>query len=94
MISVAAQDGLAVPSFSYHAIVLSPEEAETISKSPSRSISAICISLATFAEVLISAAVKAGVHVAAPSFSYQAIVSSLLEAETISKSPSPSKSAT
>ena len=50
-----------------------------------------CTSDAPSALVVISAAVNVGS--AAPSFSYQAIVSSKAEAEIISKSPSPSTSA-
>ena len=91
-ISAAVHDGSAAPSFLYQAIVSSPEEAETISKSPSPSISATLTSLAPAAEVAISAAVQDGL--VAPSFSYQAMVLSRREAETISKSPSPSISAT
>ena len=90
-ISVAVQEGLAAPSFSYQAIVSSPEEAETISKSPSLSMSAICISLAPAAEVAMVVVDQEGL--AAPSFSYQAILLSIREAETISKSPSLSISA-
>ena len=46
LISVAVQEGSAAPSFSYHAIVLSPLDAETISRSPSSSISAAYTSYA------------------------------------------------
>ena len=67
-------------------------DAETISKSPSPSTSATFTSWAPSAFVAISAAVNVGL--AAPSFSYQAIVSSSAEAEMISKSPSPSISTT
>ena len=83
--------GSLLPSFSYQAMVSSSWEAETISKSPSLSISATKTFLAPSAVVLISAAVQEGL--AAPSFSYQAIVLSPEEAETISKSPSLSISA-
>ena len=91
-ISAAVQDGSAAPSFSYQAMVSSLKEAETISKSPSPSISAISTLIAPSVLVLISAAVQDGSS--APSFSYQAMVSSCLEVDTISKSPSLSRSAT
>ena len=67
-------------------------EAETISKSPSPSTSAIETSCAPSALVDITTVVNVGF--AAPLFSYKAILSSPAEAETISKSPSPSISAT
>ena len=86
------QLGFAAPSDSYQAIVSSLYEAETRSISPSPSISEAKTSLALSAPVSISAAVQLGL--AAPSFSYQAIVLSNLEAEIISKSPSPSISPT
>ena len=91
-ISEAVQDGFAAPSFSYHAIVSSITEAETISRSPSPSISATWTSYAPSALVAITVLVNVGS--AAPLFSSQPIVSSFSEAPTISKSPSPSISAT
>ena len=91
-ISEAAQEGSAAPLFSYHAMVSSPEEADTISISPSPSISAAKTDFAVSALVAILAAVQEGS--AAPLFSYQAMVLSRVEADTISISPSPSISAT
>ena len=73
-------------------MVSSKDDAETISKSPSASKSATCTSFALSALVAITDLVNVGS--AAPSFSYQAIVSSFSEAERISKSPSLSISAT
>ena len=73
-------------------MVLSFLDAETISMSPSLSISAANTERAPDADVAILAAVHEGS--AAPSFSYQAMVLSFLDAETISLSPSLSKSAT
>ena len=67
-------------------------DAETMSGSPSPSMSATYTDLAPSAEVVMSAAVHVGL--AAPSFSYHAMVSSACEAETMSRSPSPSMSAT
>ncbi|MED5419916.1 MAG: hypothetical protein VYD01_00525, partial [Pseudomonadota bacterium] len=55
-------------------------------------MSATWTSRAASALVAMSAALQLGF--AAPSFSYQAMVSSTAEAETISRSPSPSRSAT
>ena len=91
VISVAVKVGFALPSFSYQAIVLSFSEAETMSKKPSLFKSATKTPLTKSASVAISEAVKVGSD--APSFSYQAIVSSFAEAETISISPSLSMSA-
>ena len=90
-ITALVQEGSAAPLFSYQAMVLSRVEADTISISPSPSISAAKTDLAPSALVAISAAVQEGS--AAPLFSYQAIVSSSTEADTISISPSPSISA-
>ena len=90
--SAAVHDGLAAPSFSYQAMVLSHRDADTMSRSPSPSMSATYTERAPSAEVAMSAAVHEGL--AAPSFSYHAIVSSLSDAETMSRSPSPSMSAT
>ena len=84
------QLGFAAPSDSYQAIVSSLYEAETRSISPSPSISEAKTSLALSALVSISAAVQLGFT--EPSFSYQAIVSSLSDAERISISPSKSTS--
>ena len=72
-------------------MVLSSSEAERISMSPSPSISAAKTVTAPLADVAISAAVQVGFTL--PSFSYQAMVLSLVEAERISMSPSPSISA-
>ena len=72
-------------------MVLSLAEDDTISISPSPSISAAKTEFAPSASVATSLAVQVGF--ASPLFSYQAIVSSLLEADTISISPSPSISA-
>ena len=88
----AVQVGSALPSFSYQTIVSSFKEADTISISPSPSMSAAKTFLESSAVDAISAAVQLGS--ALPSFSYQAIVLSLKEAETISRSPSPSISST
>ena len=74
-ITLVVQLGFALPSFSYQAIVSSRYDAERISISPSLSISAAKTDLAPSALVAISAAVQVGF--ALPSFSYQAIVSSL-----------------
>ena len=90
-ISAAVQEGFAAPSFSYQAIASSSAEADTISISPSPSISATTTDLAPSALVAISAAVQEGF--AAPLFSYQAIASSIPDADTISISPSLSISA-
>ena len=87
----AVHVGSAAPSFSYHAMVLSSEEAETISISPSASISAAITENALSAFVAITFLVQVGF--ASPLFSYQAMVSSLCEADKISISPSPSISA-
>ena len=67
-------------------------EAETISRSPSLSISATKTDVAPSAPVDMVVAENEGS--AAPLFSYQAILSSLCEADIISKSPSLSMSAT
>ena len=67
-------------------MVSSLAEADNMSRSPSPSKSAIVTALAPSAVVAISTAVQVGSF--APSFSYQAMVSSLKEAETISRSPS------
>ena len=91
-ISTAVQVGSVSPLFSYHATVSSSIDTETISRSPSLSKSAKSILSAPSALVAISTAVKVGL--ASPLFSYQAIVLSIPEAETISRSPSPSISAT
>ena len=58
--SVAVQEGLEAPSFSYHATVLSSHDAETMSRSPSLSMSATWISYAPSAEVAMSDAVHEG----------------------------------
>ena len=63
-------------------MVSSLADADSISRSPSPSISAIVTAIAPSALVAISAAVHVGS--AAPLFSYQATVSSLKEAETVS----------
>ena len=91
-ISAEVHDGSAAPSFSYQAMVSSPNDAETMSRSPSSSISATYTSFAPCALVAMSAAVHDGS--AAPSFSYHAMVLSSNNAETISRSPSSSMSAT
>ena len=72
-------------------MVLSLAEDDTISISPSPSISAAKTEFAPAALVAISAAVQVGF--ASPLFSYQAMVLSALEADRISISPSPSISA-
>ena len=90
-ILAAVQVGFASPLFSYQAMVLSLKSADTISISPSPSISATWTSLAPAALVDISAATHVGF--ASPLFSYQAMVLSLKSADTISISPSPSISA-
>ena len=90
--SAAVQDGLAAPSFSYHAMVSSSADADTMSRSPSPSMSATKTERALEAFVAMSAAAHVGL--AAPSFSYHAMVSSTPDAETMSRSPSPSMSAT
>ena len=59
-ISVDFQDGFAAPSFSYQATVSSLSETDTISKSPSPSISEIEISWAPSAVVAITALVNVG----------------------------------
>ena len=64
--------GSELPSFSYQAMVLSLFEEETISMSPSLSISAANTEVAPSADVAISAAVHVGSEL--PSFSYQAMV--------------------
>ena len=69
----------------------SAPEAEIISISPSLSISATYIALAPSALVAISLTVQDGFT--APLFSYQAMASSSCDAETISISPSLSRSA-
>ena len=79
-------------SDSYQAIVSSLPEAETISKSPSPSISATWTSCApSTPDPRVTAAANEGS--AAPSFSYQTIVSACWNAAMTSKSPSLSKSA-
>ena len=90
--SVAVHEGLAAPSFSYHAIVLSDSDAETMSRSPSSSMSATWTDIGLSAEVATTFSVHDGF--AAPSFSYHAMVSSPEDAETMSRSPSPSMSPT
>ena len=87
----AIKMGSEVPSFSYQAILLSILDALTISRSPSPSMSAAKTERAPSADVVMVRAVKLGS--AAPSFSYQAILSSLYEAERTSRSPSLSISA-
>ena len=72
-------------------MVSSLEEADTMSISPSPSISAAKTDCGLSALVAITALVQEGS--AAPLFSYQAMVSSLMEADIISISPSPSISA-
>ena len=90
--STATHVGSAAPSFSYHAIVWSFSAADTISRSPSPSMSAANTDFAPSAVVAMVAAAQEGS--AAPSFSYHAIVSSTFSAEIMSRSPSPSMSAT
>ena len=80
---------VSLPLFSYQAILLSTTDAETTSRSPSPSKSAVATDIAPFAAVVMVWAVK----VSLPSFSYQAIVSSSFDAESTSRSPSPSTSA-
>ena len=90
-ISVAVQEEASPLLFSYHAMVSSSVEADNISISPSPSISAAKTLHAPSALVAISVAVQ---EEASPLlFSYQAMVSSIQEAERISISPSPSISA-
>ena len=84
------QMGGEVPLFSYQAIVSSLAEAERTSMSPSLSTSAAWIDAAKSAVVVMMWLVKMGGE--APLFSYQAILSSLAEAERTSRSPSPSTS--
>ena len=86
--SVMSEGAAFGDSVSYQVIL---EEPEMISISPSPSMSAAKTEFAPPASVSISAAVQEGSE--APSFSYQAIVLSFLEAESISMSPSPSISA-
>ena len=94
----AAQVGSALPSFSYQAIVPELYNAATISISPSSSISFATISCKP--ELSPVNAISAATHEgsAAPSFSYHVIgfgtSSSPRAPETISRSPSPSMSAT
>ena len=90
-ITALVQVGFALPSFSYQAMVSSCAEADTISISPSPSISAAKTEVAETADVVISSAVQVGF--ALPSFSYQAMVLSFEEADKMSISPSPSISA-
>ena len=90
--SDAVHEGLAAPSFSYHATVSSPYDAETMSRSPSPSMSATWTDIGLSAEVATTFSVHDGF--AAPSFSYHAMVSSPEDAETMSRSPSPSMSPT
>src|SRR5687768_15017918 len=85
------KEGLAPPSFSYQAILLSREEAERTSRSPSPSRSAHVTDAAPSAAVLMLRGAKEGS--AAPSFSYQATLSSRKDADRTSRSPSPSTSA-
>ena len=59
--SEAVQEGSAAPLFSYQAMVLSLKEADTISISPSPSISAAKTDIAASALVAISEAVKEAV---------------------------------
>ena len=72
-ISEAAQVGSAAPLFSYHAMVSSRKEADTISISPSPSISAAKTECAPSAPSPATEAAQVGS--AAPLFSYQAMVS-------------------
>src|SRR5437867_2512362 len=77
--------------FSYQAILLSKLEAERASMSPSRSRSTAMTLTAPSAEAEMTCCAP---KVPAPSrFGYQAILSSLTEAERASISPSPSTSA-
>ena len=78
----------AAPSFSYQAIVLSNQDAESTSISPSPSISAAYTECAPFAAAVTICSLKLGT--AAPSFSYQTMLSSNQEADNTSISPSPS----
>ncbi len=66
-----------------------PAEAESTSRSPSPSTSAITTDRTSLTEVVMVWMVKFSL----PSFSYQAIVLLAAEAESTSKSPSPSISA-
>ena len=88
---LAVKLGSEAPSFSYQAILSSMTEADTTSRSPSLSISAAQTEWAPSAEVVMVLAVKLGSE--APSFSCQAILSSLYEADNTSRSPSLSMSA-
>ena len=80
-----------VQSASYHARVSSSTDAETMSRSPSPSMSPTKTSRAPVAEVVMSVPDQDGS--AAPLFWYHAMVWSKADAETMSRSPSPSKSA-
>ncbi len=87
----AVKVGVAPPLFSYQAIVSSQVDAETISRSPSPSMSAAKTLLAPSASIVIIDVVQLGFSF--PSFTYQAILSSKVDAEIISISPSLSRSA-
>src|SRR6185295_130322 len=79
------------PTFSYQAILSSRIEAESASRSPSPSTSATYTEWGTMA--LVEIVWSAQEVPPPPTFSYQAILSSLIEAESASRSPSPSTSA-
>ena len=76
------------PSFSYHATVSSPRDAERTSTLPSPSRSIAKTDKAALASVVMMRSVKDW----DPSFSYQATVQSYRDAESASTSPSPSTS--
>ena len=78
------------PSLSYHAILSSNADAERTSVSPSPSTSVANTDCAVFFEMEITRSVKPGGE--PPSFSYHAILSSRVDAERTSMSPSPSTS--
>ena len=90
-ISALVQVGFALPSFSYQAMVLSYPEADTMSISPSLSISEANTDRAPLTSVVILAAAQLGF--ALPSFSSQVMAEGLQEADKMSISPSPSISA-
>ena len=79
------------PSLSYHAILLSFNEAERTSMAPSPFTSLANTDIARSALIEITLSVKVGGD--PPLLSYHAILSSSLDAERTSVSPSPSISA-
>ena len=83
--------GELVQSVLYNSTALPLNNAETMSRSSSPSISATNALRAPFADELTIISVHVGSM--APSFSHIAMVLSLSTAETISRSPSPSISA-